>query len=84
VKGKVVRVVPEADMVDALVAEAERIVAEGFDAALAAADAGAEAEATATRDELLRIQGLDANHASEKIARIREIAPDGVPPPSRG
>jgi hypothetical protein len=71
-------------MVDALVAEAERIVAEGFDAALAAADAGAEAEATATRDELLRIQGLDANHASEKIARIREIAPDGAPPPSRG
>src|SRR4029079_2999501 len=42
VKGKVVRVVPEAEMVAALVAEAERIVEEGFDAVLADADAGAE------------------------------------------
>src|SRR5262249_57743331 len=35
VKGKVVRVVPEADMVDALVDEGERIMAEGIDAPLA-------------------------------------------------
>src|ERR671911_345779 len=35
VKGHVVRVVPEAEMVDALVEEAERIVAEGVDAVLA-------------------------------------------------
>ena len=44
-KGKVVRVVPEAEMVEALVAEAERIMAEGIEARLAAADEGAEAEA---------------------------------------
>src|ERR1700716_994360 len=67
VKGKVVRVVPEAEMVDALVDEAERIMAEGIEARLAAADDGAEAEAERTRDELLQIQGTDANESDEKI-----------------
>jgi (E)-4-hydroxy-3-methylbut-2-enyl-diphosphate synthase len=74
VRGQVVRVVPEAEMVRALVDEAELIMAEGIDAALAGADAGAAREAAATREELLQIQGVDANRASEKIARIREIA----------
>jgi len=74
VRGKVVRVVPEAEMVDALVAEAEAIVAEGIEARLAAADENAEAIAAATREELLQIQGLDANHSDEKIDRIRAIS----------
>jgi len=74
VKGKVVRVVPEAEMVDALVDEAERIMAEGIEAVLADADEGAEAEAERTREELLQIQGTDANQAAEKIERIREVA----------
>jgi (E)-4-hydroxy-3-methylbut-2-enyl-diphosphate synthase len=74
VKGKVVRVVPESEMVEALLREAELIMAEGIEARLAAADAGAEAEAERTRDELLRIQGTDVNHASEKIEKIREVA----------
>ena len=74
VKGKVVRVVPEAEMVDALVDEGERIMAEGIEARLAAADDGAEAEAERTREELLQIQGTDANEADEKIEKIREIA----------
>ncbi len=74
VRGKVVRVVPEADMVDALVREAEAIVAEGIEARLAAADENAEAIAAATRDELLQIQGLDANHAEARVERIRDIA----------
>ena len=74
VKGKVVRVVPEVDMVDALVDEGERIIAEGIEARLAAADAGAEAEAERTREELLQIQGTDANRSDEKIEKIREIA----------
>ena len=74
VKGKVVRVVPEAEMVDALVAEAELIMAEGIEARLAAADEGAEAEAAAAREELLQIQGTDANQTAEKIEKIREIA----------
>jgi hypothetical protein len=74
VKGKVVRVVPEAEMVDALIDEGERIMAEGIEARLAAADEGAEAEAERARDELLQIQGTDANKADEKIEKIREIA----------
>jgi (E)-4-hydroxy-3-methylbut-2-enyl-diphosphate synthase len=74
VKGKVVRVVPEDEMVDALVAEAERIMEEGIDAVLADADAGAEAEAAAARAELLAEQGSDVNHAGERIERIRGIA----------
>jgi (E)-4-hydroxy-3-methylbut-2-enyl-diphosphate synthase len=74
VKGKVVRVVPEAEMVDSLVDEAERIMAEGIEARLAAADDGAEAEAERTREELLQIQGTDANADDEKIDKIREIA----------
>jgi (E)-4-hydroxy-3-methylbut-2-enyl-diphosphate synthase len=74
VRGKVVRVVPEAEMVAALVEEAERIVAEGIDARLAAADASAAIEAEAARAELLERQGDDVNAESERIARIQEIA----------
>jgi (E)-4-hydroxy-3-methylbut-2-enyl-diphosphate synthase len=71
IKGKIVRVVPEEDMVAALVEEAERLVAEGVDARLAAADAGAEAEAEADRLALLEARGTDANHAGEKVELIR-------------
>jgi (E)-4-hydroxy-3-methylbut-2-enyl-diphosphate synthase len=74
VRGKVVRVVPEDEMVDALVAEAERIMEDGIDAVLATADEGAEAEAAAARAELLAEQGDDVNHADERIVRIRDIA----------
>jgi (E)-4-hydroxy-3-methylbut-2-enyl-diphosphate synthase len=74
VRGKVVRVVPESEMVAALVAEAEAIVAEGIDARLAAADENAEAIAAATRAELIQIQGLDVNHSDEKVDRIRKLA----------
>src|SRR5438105_2539149 len=56
------------------VEEAERIMEEGVEARIAAADAGAEAEAAATRDELLQIQGTDANHVGDKLARIHEIS----------
>src|SRR3954467_7429731 len=74
VRGQVVRVVPEAEMVAALVDEAERIMAEGIEARLAHADAGAEAEAEATRAALLGEQGDDANDDADRIAKIREIA----------
>lgn len=73
VKGHVVRVVPEADMVEALVAEAERIMEEGIDAVIASADSGAAAEAEATRVELLATQGADVNHVEEHLERIQEI-----------
>jgi (E)-4-hydroxy-3-methylbut-2-enyl-diphosphate synthase len=74
VRGTVVRVVPEAEMVAALVEEAERIVEEGIDARLAAADTDAEAIAAADREQLVELRGVDANHAEERIERIREIA----------
>jgi (E)-4-hydroxy-3-methylbut-2-enyl-diphosphate synthase len=71
IKGKIVRVVPEAEMVEALVTEAERIVAEGIEARLAAADAGAEAEAAADRQVLFDEKGADANRSDEVVAQIR-------------
>jgi len=57
-------------MVQALVQEAERLVAEGAEARLAAADSGAEAEAEADRQELLQTTGADPNHTSAKIEVI--------------
>jgi len=71
IKGKIVRVVPEDEMVEALVAEAERLVSEGVEARLAAADAGAEAEAEADRRELLDAKGHDANASETKVELIR-------------
>ncbi|HZD65204.1 MAG TPA: flavodoxin-dependent (E)-4-hydroxy-3-methylbut-2-enyl-diphosphate synthase [Acidimicrobiales bacterium] len=72
VKGKVVRVVQEDDMVTELVAEAERIAQEGVEARLAAADASAEAEAEADRRALLEHQGADANASEQRVELIRK------------
>jgi (E)-4-hydroxy-3-methylbut-2-enyl-diphosphate synthase len=72
VKGKVVRVVPEAEMVSALVDEAEKLVAEGVEARLAAADVGAAAEAEADRARLLDDKGADANHSEDRVSEIRK------------
>jgi len=74
IKGQVVRVVPEDEMVAALVDEAGRLVAEGVDARLAAADAGAAAAAEADRQALLESQGDDVNHSEEKVELIRKRA----------
>ncbi len=73
IKGEIVRVVPEADMVSALVEEAERLVAEGIDARLAAADKNAPAEAEADRLALLESRG-DANHDAERVELVRKAA----------
>ena len=72
IKGQVVRVVPEDEMVAALVEEAERLVAEGVEARLAAADQGAAAAAEADRQALLASQGDDVNHSEEKVELIRK------------
>ena len=72
IKGKIVRVVPEDEMVDALVAEAEQLVAEGVEARLAAADSGAEAEAEADRRALIDAKGDDANASETKVELIRK------------
>jgi (E)-4-hydroxy-3-methylbut-2-enyl-diphosphate synthase len=79
IKGKIVRVVPEDEMVDALVAEAEQLVAEGVDARLAAADSGAEAEAEADRAALLDAKGADANASETKVEMIRKKYGDQPP-----
>ena len=72
IKGKIVRVVPEDEMVEALVAEAEQLVAEGVEARLAAADVGAEAEAEADRLALIGEQGEDANSSETRVELIRK------------
>jgi (E)-4-hydroxy-3-methylbut-2-enyl-diphosphate synthase len=74
IRGKIVRVVPESEMVSALVEEAERLVAEGVEARLAAADASAEAEAEADRMALLDEKGHDPNASEVRIDRIRRRA----------
>ena len=71
IKGQIVRVVKEDEMVEALVAEAKKIALEGVEARLLARDLSAEAEAEADRAILLDDRGADANHASERIAKIR-------------
>ncbi len=71
IRGQIVRVVPEDEMVEALVDEARRIADEGVEARLAARDDGAEAAAAADRADLLDAQGADANRAGARIERIR-------------
>ncbi len=72
IKGEIIRVVKEEDMVEALVEEAKKIASEGVEARLAARDVGAAAEAEADRALLLDSRGSDANHSSERIAQIRK------------
>ncbi|MCU1376345.1 MAG: 4-hydroxy-3-methylbut-2-en-yl diphosphate synthase, partial [Actinomycetia bacterium] len=72
IRGQVVRVVPEDEMVEALIDEAEKLVKEGFEARLAAADKGAAAEAEADRLALLDDQGADANLSEARVELIRK------------
>jgi (E)-4-hydroxy-3-methylbut-2-enyl-diphosphate synthase len=75
VKGRNVAVVPEDEMVAALVEWAEFINEHGTDAAIERADtARAEREAAKDRSTLLAEQGADVNHAAEKIVEIRKTA----------
>ncbi len=73
VKGRNVAVVPEAEMVEALVEWAEFINEHGIEAAIARVDtAKAEREAAKDRAVLLDAKGADANHAAERIVEIRK------------
>lgn len=76
IKGKVVKVVPESEMVEALVEEGRRLVEEGVDARLAAADTGAAAQAEADRMQLLQIRP-DANSARERRQKVELVARGG-------
>ena len=80
VKGRNIAVVPEDEMVEALVEWAEFINEHGTEAAIARADtAKAEREASRDRSLLLAEQGDDANHAAEKIVEIRKTVARGRP-----
>ncbi|MAF45747.1 MAG: 4-hydroxy-3-methylbut-2-en-1-yl diphosphate synthase [Acidimicrobiaceae bacterium] len=72
VRGQVVKVVPEEEMVDALVEWAQKIASEGIDVALASADESAAAEAEADRQALLEVQGEDVNQAEALVETIRK------------
>ena len=75
VKGRNVAVVPEDEMVEALVEWAAFINEHGTEAAIARADtARAEREANKDRSALLEEKGADANHSTEKIVEIRRTA----------
>ncbi len=71
IRGQIIRVVPEDEMVEALVDEAQKIAKEGIEARLAARDESAEAQAADDRAALLDAKGLDANNATQIIERIR-------------
>lgn len=73
IKGQVVRVVPEDEMVEALLDEAQKLVDEGLEARLAHAEANAAEIAAEERRQLIEIQG-DANRNAERKAKVAEVA----------
>jgi (E)-4-hydroxy-3-methylbut-2-enyl-diphosphate synthase len=73
VKGRNIAVVPEDEMVEALVEWAEFINEHGIEAAIEKADTEkATREAAKDRSALLEAQGDDANRSNEKIVEIRK------------
>ena len=73
VKGRNVAVVPESEMVEALIDWATYIHEHGVEAAVARVDTAlAEREAMKDRNMLLKEHGDDVNHADEKIVEIRK------------
>ncbi len=71
VRGEVVAVVGEDEMVEQLSNWAHRVANEGVEAALAQADAGAAAVAEADRQAQLDTQGDDVNRTETAISAIR-------------
>ena len=72
IKGRVVRVVKEDEMVDALVDEARKLVEQGVEARLAAADGAAEQIAADAAAELMADQG-DVNRTAERRAAVADV-----------
>lgn len=73
VKGRNVAVVPESEMVEALVEWAEFIHEHGAEAAIARVDTKiAEREAAKDRSMLLDAQGDDVNHSHDRLVEIRK------------
>ncbi len=72
IKGRVVRVVKEDEMVDALLDEARKLVDEGVEARLAAGDVAAEQIAADAAAELMADQG-DVNRTAERRAAVADV-----------
>ena len=73
VKGRNVAVVPESEMVEALVEWAEFLHEHGAEAAIARVDTKiAEREAAKDRSMLLDAQGDDVNHSHDRVVEIRK------------
>ena len=72
IKGQVVKVVKENEMVSSLVKEGELLVKEGIESRLAAADKNAEAIAKKDVEDLLNSQG-DINEFIKKTKSVVEI-----------
>ncbi|MDA9198030.1 flavodoxin-dependent (E)-4-hydroxy-3-methylbut-2-enyl-diphosphate synthase [Acidimicrobiia bacterium] len=72
IKGKVVKVVDEKDMVSALLEEGRLLAEEGIEARLAAADKDAALLAQQDAEELMGIQG-DINNFEERTKSVIEI-----------
>ncbi len=78
VKGRNVAVVPESEMVEALIEWAEFIHEHGTEAAIARADTTrAEREAARDRGQLLDAKGADANRSEQKVELIRRRVDEG-------
>ncbi len=73
IKGEVVRVVNEKEMVDALLSEAKLIIEQGIDARLAAADKNAAEIARKDANDLINSQG-DINNFLERKKSVVEIS----------
>ncbi len=73
IRGQVVAVVPESEMVEALVTEARRMMEEGVEARLAAADASAAWVAESERLRLLQLSP-DANATESRRQRVELVA----------
>ena len=73
IKGEVVRVVNEKEMVDALLSEAKLIIEHGIDARLAAADKNAAEIARKDANDLINSQG-DINNFLERKKSVVEIS----------
>jgi (E)-4-hydroxy-3-methylbut-2-enyl-diphosphate synthase len=72
IKGEVVKVVDEKDMVSALVKEGKLLAKEGIEARLAAADKDAARIAQQDAEELMSLQG-DINNFEERTKSVVEI-----------
>jgi (E)-4-hydroxy-3-methylbut-2-enyl-diphosphate synthase len=79
VKGQVVKVVPEDEMVDALLEWGRLVAEEGVEEAQRRGDASAAAEAERDRAALLDEQGADANATEQRIGEIRRLDRSAAP-----